>query len=75
MSTRELREPASRSARREHTMGYYIYEDEHGYWRWYLLGPNHQRIAQSPIGLHDEQECRDAIALVKESANTPIYVG
>ncbi|HLM67660.1 MAG TPA: DUF1508 domain-containing protein [Longimicrobium sp.] len=73
MSTSKLREPASRSARREHTMGYYIYEDKDGYWRWYLLGPGHRRIAVSPDGYLDRQDCRNVITLVKGSADTPVH--
>ncbi|HYW12588.1 MAG TPA: DUF1508 domain-containing protein [Longimicrobium sp.] len=73
MSTSKLREPASRSGRREHTMGYYIYQDNEGYWRWYLLGPNHRRIAISPEGYLNKQDCRDVIAIIKGSADTPVH--
>jgi uncharacterized protein YegP (UPF0339 family) len=54
-------------------MAYYIYEDRQGYWRWYLLGANHRRIADSGEGYHNKQDCRDAIALVKGSATAPVY--
>ena len=54
-------------------MGYYIYLDPQGYWRWYLLGPGHRRIANSAEGFHDKQDCHDEIALVKASADTPVY--
>lgn len=54
-------------------MGYYIYLDQHEYWRWYLLGSNHRRIAESSGGFLDKQECRDAIALVKASGEVPVY--
>lgn len=54
-------------------MAYYIYLDEHGYWRWYLLGPSHRRIANSAEGYDDPQDCRDAIALVKGTASAPVY--
>jgi uncharacterized protein YegP (UPF0339 family) len=55
-------------------MGYYIYQDEHEYWRWYLLGANHRRIAESSHVYEDKQECHNAIALVKSSADVPVYV-
>jgi uncharacterized protein len=55
------------------TMAYYIYEDPQGYWRWYLLAANHRRIAESGEGYLDKQDCRDGIALVKASANTPVH--
>ena len=54
-------------------MGYYIYQDAQEYWRWYLLGADHIRIAESSQGYHDKQDCREAIALVKGSANVPVY--
>ncbi len=54
-------------------MGYYIHQDQQGYWRWYLLGMNHRRIANSAEGYLDKQDCHDAIALVKESADVPVY--
>jgi uncharacterized protein YegP (UPF0339 family) len=54
-------------------MAYYIYLDPQGYWRWYLLGPSHRRIANSAQGFHDKQDCHDEIALVKGSADTPVY--
>lgn len=54
-------------------MGYYIYLDQQGYWRWYLLGTPHRRIAISAEGYHDKQDCRDAIAIVKASADVPVY--
>jgi uncharacterized protein YegP (UPF0339 family) len=73
MSRSKLREPASHATRREPAMGYYIYEDKEGYWRWYLLGTNHRRIAVSAGGYLDKQDCRDGIALVKGSADTPVY--
>ena len=54
-------------------MGYYIYQDAREYWRWYLLGADHVRIAESSQGYHDKHDCREAIALVKGSADVPIY--
>lgn len=54
-------------------MGYYIYEDKEGYWRWYLLGPNHRRVAESAEGYLEKQDCRDQIALVKSSVDAPVY--
>lgn len=54
-------------------MEYYIHEDKDGYWRWYLLGPDHRRIAESREGYLEKQDCRDKIALVKGSADAPIY--
>lgn len=55
-------------------MEYYIYLDPQGYWRWYLLETNgHRRIANSAGGFHDEQDCHDEIALVKGSADAPVY--
>ena len=54
-------------------MAYYIHEDVHGYWQWYLLGADHRRVAESPLGFPDKQDCRDAVALVKASAHLPVY--
>lgn len=55
------------------SMAFYIYQDPQEYWRWYLLGSNHRRIAESSQGYDDRQECRDAIALVKGSGTVPVY--
>jgi uncharacterized protein YegP (UPF0339 family) len=54
-------------------MAFFIYEDKDAYWRWYLLGASHRRIAQSAEGFHDKEDCRDEIALVKASAHLPVY--
>jgi uncharacterized protein YegP (UPF0339 family) len=54
-------------------MAYYIHEDVDGYWQWYLLGADHRRVAQSPLGFPDKQDCRDAVALVKASADFPVH--
>lgn len=54
-------------------MAYYIYVDAQGYWRWYLLSDRHRRIANSAEGYHEKQDCRDEIALVKGSADAPVY--
>lgn len=59
---------------RGNPMGYYIYQDRQEYWRWYLLGANHRRIAECSEGYHDEQDCRDAIEIVKGSAMVPVYM-
>lgn len=52
---------------------YYIHEDPQGYWRWYLLGANHRRIAESSEGYFSKQDCWDRIALVKGSADAPVH--
>jgi uncharacterized protein YegP (UPF0339 family) len=54
-------------------MGYYIYLDPQGYWRWYLLAPGHRRVANSAEGFHQKQDCREQIAMVKGSTATPVY--
>jgi uncharacterized protein YegP (UPF0339 family) len=54
-------------------MSYYIYLDAKEYWRWYLLDGHNRRIAESPVGFHDKQDCHEAIALVKGSADLPVY--
>lgn len=54
-------------------MAFYIYRDPEGYWRWYLLGAHHRRVAESGEGYFTVQECRDAIELVKGSGSAPVH--
>lgn len=65
--------PVRMDSGREHRMEFYIYRDQEGYWRWYLLGANHRRIAASSEGFFEKDECREAIALVKGSGDAPVY--
>lgn len=59
-------------------MGYYIYQDEHEYWRWYLLGANHRRIAESSQlyddagGVLDRHRAREGL---RERAGIPGVTG
>ena len=55
-------------------MGYYIYKDVQGYWRWYLSAGNNRKIANSGEGYYNQQDCVAAINLVKASASTPVQV-
>jgi uncharacterized protein YegP (UPF0339 family) len=53
---------------------YYIYVDIQGLWHWYLTTDNNKLFALSPLSYPNEVECRDAIELVKTSANAPVVV-
>jgi len=54
-------------------MGYYVYTDQVGQWRWYLKAANNKKIANSGEGYWNKQDCLDAIKLVKGSFNAPVY--
>lgn len=59
--------------RNENPMTYYIYQDTQRQWRWTLEAANNRKIANSGEGYHNKDDCLRAIALVKGSANAPIY--
>lgn len=54
-------------------MAYYVYKDERGEWRWYLLSANTRKIANSGEGYHNKQDCLHAISLVSTSGNCKVY--
>lgn len=53
-------------------MEYEIYQDAQKMWRWTLKATNGRKIADSGEGYHNQQDCRDAIALVQGSGSAPI---
>lgn len=54
-------------------MGYYLYKDNAGEWRWYLLAVNNKKLADSGEGYKNKSDCRHAIQLVSTSGNAPVY--
>jgi len=54
-------------------MAYYVYKDQRGEWRWYLMAANNRKLADSGEGYQQKQNCLDAIALVKGSSTAPVY--
>ena len=54
---------------------YQIYKDVAGEWRWRFRAANHQIIAVSSEGYVYQNDCLHSIALVKASADSPIYEG
>ncbi|MBI5277625.1 MAG: DUF1508 domain-containing protein [Burkholderiales bacterium] len=54
-------------------MAYYIYKDEKGQWRWYLLAANNRKIANSGEGYWNLQDCKHAISLVSTSGQCQVY--
>lgn len=53
-------------------MTYYVYKDAQGYWRWYLSAGNNRKIANAGEGYYNQQDCLQAINLVKGSASVPV---
>ena len=53
-------------------MIYYMYQDNQGYWRWYLQAGNNRKIADSGEGYHNQQDCLAGINLVKNSFSAPV---
>lgn len=43
-----------------------------GKWRWRLVAANGRKIAVSGEGYHNKQDCRDALDLVRGSAQVQI---
>lgn len=52
---------------------YRIYKDSANYWRWRLVAGNNRIVANSGEGYWNKSDCMSAIALVKGSANVPVY--
>jgi uncharacterized protein YegP (UPF0339 family) len=56
----------------DYDVSYWMYEDNAGEWRWFLLAANNRKIADSGEGYKNKQDCYAAILLVKGSGNAPI---
>ncbi|OLB20653.1 MAG: DUF1508 domain-containing protein [Acidobacteriales bacterium 13_2_20CM_55_8] len=54
-------------------MGFYMYKDKQGLWRWRLKAANNKIIADSGESYHHEDDCLAGINLVKAAANAPVY--
>ncbi|MES2584749.1 MAG: DUF1508 domain-containing protein [Pseudomonadota bacterium] len=54
-------------------MAYYVYKDQLGQWRWYLLAANNRKIANSGEGYQNKQDCLHAISLVSTSGNCQVH--
>ena len=53
-------------------MGYYVYKDKNGHWRWYLEAANNRKIANSGEGYYNREDCLWAVKLVKGSNTAPV---
>jgi hypothetical protein len=53
-------------------MTYYYGKDSRGEWRWHLKGANHRIVAVSSEGYKSEEDCTDAITLVKSARDAPV---
>lgn len=53
-------------------MTYWMYKDNAGEWRWYLLAANNKKIADSGEGYKNKSDCEAAIKLVQGSGSAPI---
>jgi uncharacterized protein YegP (UPF0339 family) len=51
---------------------YYYWKDARGEWRWHLKAANHRILATSGEGYQNEQDCLDAITLVKSAKEAPV---
>ncbi len=54
---------------------YQLYKDRVGEWRWTYLAANGRKIADSAEGYINKNDCLHGIALMKASANSPVYDG
>ena len=53
-------------------MHFELYKDGRGEWRWTLHASNGRKIADSGEGYTRKQNCEEAIALVKRSAEADV---
>ena len=53
-------------------MYYTVFQGTDGYWYWNLRSANHEIIANGEGYVH-KQSAYNAIALVKQSQNAPVY--
>lgn len=53
-------------------MGFHIYQDMVGQWRWYLAAPNGAKIAVAPVGYARRDDCALAVQRVREGAEAPL---
>lgn len=54
-------------------MQYQVYKDSQNQWRWRLVAGNNRIIANSGEGYWNQQDCLNAIGLVKASGSAPVY--
>ena len=54
---------------------YWVYKDRANQWRWTYYAANGRKIADSAEGYNNEADCLHGIALMKGSANSPVYKG
>lgn len=54
-------------------MYYQVYKDGAGYWRWRYMASNGRIIADSAEGYVNKSDCLNGIAIMKGSANSPVY--
>jgi uncharacterized protein YegP (UPF0339 family) len=54
---------------------YLVYKDHAEQWRWTYFAANGRKIADSGEGYHNKSDCLHGIALMKASANSPVYDG
>ncbi len=54
-------------------MIYWIYKDSLGKWRWYLMGANNRKIADSVASYFNKSDATADINLVRGSTSAPIY--
>jgi len=50
-----------------------IFRDVQQQWRWHLVSPNNRIIASSGEGYHNQNDCLDAIQIVKSTSNSRIW--
>jgi uncharacterized protein YegP (UPF0339 family) len=52
---------------------YWMYKDNRGEWRWSYSASNGLTIAVSSEGYVKRSDCERSIAIMKESASSPVY--
>lgn len=56
-------------------MSYVIYKDRSNQYRWRYVAANGRTIADSGEAYINKSDCLHGIALMKASANSPVYDG
>jgi uncharacterized protein len=53
---------------------YWMYKDNQNLWRWTYEASNGKTIAVSSESYHNRSDCDRSIAIMKQSANSPVWM-
>jgi uncharacterized protein len=53
---------------------YWMYKDNQNLWRWKYDASNYETIAVSSESYHNRADCARSIDIMKQSANSPVWL-